>query len=99
MNEWQEKEKARLGDQFQFKNCTILVQGEMAERALKRPIKKPISISALNSSSSSHTDDTGAHALKGTPWKLFISSFNLLTQMLKGKRRKQAILIHRKQHC
>ena len=98
MNEWQEKEKARLGDQFQFKNCTILVQGEMAERALKRPIKKPISISALNSSSSSHTDDTGAHALKGTPWKLFISPFNLPTQILKGKRRKRAILIHRKQH-
>jgi len=87
MNEWQEKEKARLGDQFQFKNCTILVQGEMAERALKRPIKRPISITALNSSSSSHTDDTGARALKGTPWTLFISSFNLSTQMLKGKRR------------
>jgi hypothetical protein len=54
MKEWETNEKSRLGDSFRFKPFTILVQGEQAEKALKRPLKKPISISSIASSCSSN---------------------------------------------
>jgi hypothetical protein len=40
MKEWEEKEKARLGDKYYWKPFTILVQGEQAEKAMKRPFKR-----------------------------------------------------------
>jgi hypothetical protein len=54
MKEWETNEKSRLGDSFRFKPFTILVQGEQPEKALKRPVKKPISLSSIASSCSSN---------------------------------------------
>jgi len=56
MKEWEEKEKARLGDKSIWKPFTILMQGEQAEKALKRPVKRPIPISSLSSSRSSNLE-------------------------------------------